>query len=520
MPKECQPMKIAPRRKAPKGKRKKNLKWIRARRSRKSHKSNKIKHKCPYKPRTEINRQNMGIFLTLFKTFNIDRLAKHHKFVQRSTAVISGMVFLMTLVLSSLSPQMQTLELQIDTLSKYMNIKVSKQAFSAKLNTRAGGWFVKKILTLVMRSKIEDEIKDRYKHLQTFFSEVCLEDCSSVKIGEWVDPKFKKNGGGSVKSNVKIHYAFNLLNLRSNIIDLYKGNTADQGLSGKIIPKLKKGALILRDLGFFNINDFRKISDKLAFFISRFKYKTLVFLEKDDETPVDIHKFLENGTRNGAVLDIPVYIGKQKLPVRLIANKAPKVVTVDRVEKHRKEQKKAPSKGHRLWMKYSVYVTNIPSDTIAINEINSGIFGEDLNKLVAQGICATSIIEIYKARWQVELLFKNLKSNLKIDVIGGANRNRIYTLIYARLIVALVIGVIFLEVSKKTKFEVSLDRLTKWLLRHGRLENLFATGRLRELLSEIEEDLRPVVKQRRHRKTTQEQVENGLSPRVTSASAA
>lgn len=44
------------------------------------------------------------------------------------------------------------------------------------------------------------------------------------------------------------------------------------------------------------------------------------------------------------------------------------------------------------------------------------------------------IIAIYKIRWQIELIFKNFKSNIELDYLAGTNKYRIESLIYGRLI--------------------------------------------------------------------------------------
>ena len=53
---------------------------------------------------------------------------------------------------------------------------------------------------------------------------------------------------------------------------------------------------------------------------------------------------------------------------------------------------------------------------------------------------ATTIAEIYKARWQIELFFKWIKQNLKIKAFLGTTRNAILTQIWVALCIALLIA--------------------------------------------------------------------------------
>ncbi|MBV1883699.1 MAG: transposase, partial [Pseudomonadales bacterium] len=42
-------------------------------------------------------------------------------------------------------------------------------------------------------------------------------------------------------------------------------------------------------------------------------------------------------------------------------------------------------------------------------------------------LCAKTITDIYKARWQVELFFKWIKQNLKIKSFVGTSKNAVLT---------------------------------------------------------------------------------------------
>lgn len=53
---------------------------------------------------------------------------------------------------------------------------------------------------------------------------------------------------------------------------------------------------------------------------------------------------------------------------------------------------------------------------------------------------ATTVAEIYKARWQVELFFKWIKQNLKIKAFLGTTHNAILTQIWVALCIALLIA--------------------------------------------------------------------------------
>jgi IS4 transposase len=52
---------------------------------------------------------------------------------------------------------------------------------------------------------------------------------------------------------------------------------------------------------------------------------------------------------------------------------------------------------------------------------------------------ATTIARIYNDRWQIELLFKALKQNLKIKTFVGTSANALHTQVWTALIALLVL---------------------------------------------------------------------------------
>jgi putative transposase len=62
-------------------------------------------------------------------------------------------------------------------------------------------------------------------------------------------------------------------------------------------------------------------------------------------------------------------------------------------------------------------------------------------------LAASNIAEIYKARWQIELLFKWLKQNMKIKSFLGTSRNAVITQIWIAICVYLLLAYFKLSVG-------------------------------------------------------------------------
>ena len=85
-------------------------------------------------------------------------------------------------------------------------------------------------------------------------------------------------------------------------------------------------------------------------------------------------------------------------------------------------------------------------------------------------ISARAVSDLYRARWQIELVFKSLKSYLNIDKVGTCGRYQLECLIYVRLIasVSLLMLYNFLYLPSKQYFSKNLSIL--------RFTKIFATN--------------------------------------------
>jgi len=119
---------------------------------------------------------------------------------------------------------------------------------------------------------------------------------------------------------------------------------------------------------------------------------------------------------------------------------------------------------------------------------------------------AKIIIALYKIRWQIELIFKNFKSNLELDYLSGKNQHRIESLVYGRLITISLLFIIqnyaaYIALSeKKGTREVSGDKLTKWLITGSNLYTAILEKTLLELLALLEFDIAKLCKQKRKKR--------------------
>jgi len=89
-------------------------------------------------------------------------------------------------------------------------------------------------------------------------------------------------------------------------------------------------------------------------------------------------------------------------------------------------------------------------------------------------LAATTITQIYKARWQVELFFKWIKQNLKIKAFMGTSKNAVMTQIWVAMCVYLMLA--YIKFLSKTA--LSLQQIIRLLQL-----NLFERRPLQELIN-------------------------------------
>jgi hypothetical protein len=181
---------------------------------------------------------------------------------------------------------------------------------------------------------------------------------------------------------------------------------------------LPAGALSIFDLGYFSLERFRRIGEALAYWISRFQQGTTVFDLGGKR--LDLPRFLRQHGQNGLV-DVSVVLGeKDRLPCRLIAVRVPPEVAARRRQKiHEKarDHGREPSQEYLEMQDWTIFVSNCPEEMLSWKEV----------------------VVLYRARWQIELLFKLWKSHNRLaERETDASPERQMAVLYAKLIGVIV----------------------------------------------------------------------------------
>ncbi len=251
------------------------------------------------------------------------------------------------------------------------------------------------------------------------FTRVTIGDSTTITLPDALAGQFPGCGGshGSGKAALKIQVLWNLTSGECDI-QLEPGRAADVKSSlAQATPSA--GSLSVLDLGYFSLDRFDRVDKAQAYYISRFKHGTQLF-EATDE-PLDLLKFLRFHQRQG-IVDVPVVMGREeRLACRLIAVRVPPEVSAQRRRRIRKNARdhghSEPTQEYLDLQDWTIFITNCGPELLNWKEV----------------------VVLYRARWQIELLFKLWKSHNRIATLeSNATIERRMAVLYAKLIGAIV----------------------------------------------------------------------------------
>lgn len=325
----------------------------------------------------------------------IESIAWSSKFYKRKPKKITATNFLISFFIV-LSKGAFSFRIWSSELSILTNQKVSFQSIAKKLGQRHLD-FAKMIFVEAIRKNIRYKMPEQSNNIFNNFSRVVIEDSTCVKLAKNLFHHFSgtHNGRSRFGTVGRIQFAFDLKKGRLINGELTTYSQNDVSYSKNIINSLRKGDLVIRDLGYFSIGVFMSIANKNAWFLSRLRNGTFTY-ELNSEKSFDLVKELKKLDRLKITdFDKVLLLNKKyKMKGRIVAQKLSKKQTKKRIEHVNKTRRRCnTTKKSRYLMSWSIYVTNVPKEIWSIQNIH----------------------EAYSFRWEIEMMFKTWKSHFKID---------------------------------------------------------------------------------------------------------
>jgi hypothetical protein len=403
-----------------------------------------------------------------------NQLAKRCGFIQRSTSQLEGYEFAQAMMIPNAFLEAETLNSLAVRMKKINpSCNLSAPALAQRINSAGAKAFMKACFEKVLTNLVKKDL-EQLSDLQnlSMFNRVLIEDSTKMELNEKLSLHFQGAGGLASKAGLKIDFIFDYLSEKFVDIEFCSANIADQTLAARLIGIMEKNDLILRDLGYYALARIIEIEEQGAYYISRLRSNLNVYESKDSTKPLDLAKFLDKRAWQGLV-DVQIFIGEDKYSVRLIACELTEEAVNKRLRNAHKTAKRhgtTTSKKKLNLLKYCLFITNISE------EIMSG----------------TSVMATYRARWRIELIFKQWKSCLKLHIFKGYNKDRLLCFLYGRLIMILLLGSICPAVMRYAFTmgrELSCYKLINYLIADHALARAFQEGRLHDFVKQLYQDL-------------------------------
>jgi Transposase DDE domain/Domain of unknown function (DUF4372) len=227
----------------------------------------------------------------------------------------------------------------------------------------------------------------------------------------------------STKAAVKLHTLLDLRGPIPTMISISQGKQADVGILDELI--LEPGAFYVMDRGYLDFERLYRFVLAGAFFVTR--AKTNLQASRLESRPVDP----TTGVRSDQIIWLRLLKSVEHYPDRL-----------------RRISYRDPETDKAL-----IFLTN------------------------HFDLPATTIAQLYKCRWQVELFFKWIKQNLRIQHFFGTSDNAVKTQVWIAICVYVLVAI----VRKELKLELSLSQILQILS-----VNVFEQVPLTELVAKAE----------------------------------
>jgi hypothetical protein len=344
----------------------------------------------------------------------LDDLARSTGCVQRERK-FSGVSLLRMLVLTVMQKPTAK-DRDYRSMAAKLGIQVTEEAIGQRFTSRLIAFLeesLKHVLVQTLRmTRVTTTLLQK-------FTDVRIGDSTTLLLPDEFAEQFPGCGGtgAACKAALKVQVLWSLVTGELLRFLLEPGRASDNRSAIADEPR-PAGSLSIFDLGYFRLERFRQVGEASAYWISRFQHGTKVFDPAGNL--LDLLPFLREHGERGLV-DLHAILGEtERLACRLIAVRVPPEVAARRRQKIREKARdhgREPSQEYLDFQEWTIFITNCSPELLTWKEV----------------------VVLYRARWQIELLFKLWKSHnclaaRELDV----SPQRQMAVLYAKLIGVIV----------------------------------------------------------------------------------
>ncbi len=315
---------------------------------------------------------------------------------------------------------------------------LSKQGLSKKLQMSLVHFFEQLLLSVLSKRLQETTPYSESKSgLLSSFTNVYIEDSTCISLPDNLSEYFKSSySRAKERATARLQVCINLKSHYLAKISLQSYRDNDQKHASEIVSLLKKGDLLIRDLGYAVIKSFKAVISLDAFFLSRLRSDILIYLPSEPSKPLNLYDYLSSCEKKGLnQVDIWVQMGaKEKLPVRFVAIKLPQAVADERRRKANlnRDKRQKNTDSSMFLLGWAIFVTNV---SLSIWQ-------------------PCDLPKVYRMRWRIEIIFKTWKSHFHFNHIFQTTG-----MTYPRAVISFYLLLLFITLFFVQWFDYFFDKM-------------------------------------------------------------
>jgi len=227
------------------------------------------------------------------------------------------------------------------------------------------------------------------------FNHIWITDSTCLAMPDSMSDIFPGSANRTKRfATAKIQLTMDLIADRISKLDISSFRNNDQSYSDDVLSYATNGDLVIRDLGYFVTDVFKKLNERKIKFISKMRYGLNIY--DAEEIKMNLSKKLKDAFNSGVShVDWIILMSNKKIPVRLLVVKCDDKTNANKMSKAKRnrESKANHSPEYFEMQGYHILITNIDKDEIPLKDIWT----------------------LYRLRWRIEIVFKCWKSKLHLD---------------------------------------------------------------------------------------------------------
>lgn len=240
------------------------------------------------------------------------------------------------------------------------------------------------------------------------FRDLVVADSTVIRLRDALRRWYPACRTNHTEAALKLHLVMSVTGMGPKSIQM-RGERCHDSRLLRVGPWVR-GRLLLMDLGYFGYRLFDRIARNGGYYVSRFKKGANPLIVANNL----VHRGRSRTVVGQRLLDVLPKLKRKTLDV--IVEVRVKHRAYRGIERTVKKRFRLVAVYNAEARRYHTYITNIPASDLSAGDIAS----------------------IYAARWQVELLFKQLKTHFRLDELPSEKPAVVESLLYASILTMIV----------------------------------------------------------------------------------